>query len=207
MELAGDNPEKAISEITNSLKQWRKTSYDLPHFYATYATVECLLYQGRVEEARQRLLSDWQSIRGSLFTRKSQLHRLMLFYLRGRTALAVWQVRQDAHNLRSEIDQYAKRLSKLHSPWADALSNLLHAGVLKAGNRNQDASRLLGAAEEILRQQDLSLFAAAVLRRRGELEGEGGMNRIETADAFMKGEHIHRPDRMTAMILPGRWQP
>ena len=65
--------------------------------------------------------------------------------------------------------------------------------------------RLLGEAEETLREQNFRLMAACVLRRRGELEGAAGMNRVETADAFMRLEGVMRPDRMTAMYLPGQW--
>jgi len=71
--------------------------------------------------------------------------------------------------------------------------------------RPADAVLLLEQAEEILRHQDLRLLAAATLRRRGELEGAAGIHRVEAADTFMRSENILRPDRMTAMILPGDW--
>ena len=59
------------------------------------------------------------------------------------------------------------------------------------------------SAEVTLHQQDFRLLAAAVSRRRGELEGEAGSARVQAADAFMRSENILRPDRMTSMILPG----
>src|SRR5579862_488527 len=72
-------------------------------------------------------------------------------------------------------------------------------GVMAGLNRRTDAVLLLARAEEILREQQLLMLAAAVSRRRGELEGEKGSGRIQAADAFMKSENILRPDRMTAM--------
>jgi hypothetical protein len=205
VELAADNPDQALTEIARSMNQWRKTSYDLPHLYATFSGVECLLYAGRSEQARQLLLSDWQAIRLSLYTRKSQIHRTILGYLRGRTALAGWLLNRGDRELRAEIEQCAGRLIKLRSVWGEAFSILLRAGIMAGLNRRTDALTLLARAEEILRDQELLMLAAAVSRRRGELEGEKGSGRIQAADAFMKSENILRPDRMTAMILPGDW--
>jgi hypothetical protein len=205
VELAADDPDRALAEIARSMKQWRKTSYDLPHLYATIAGVECLLYAGRNDDARALLLSDWEGIRRSLYTRKSQIHRTILYFLRGRTALAGWLKNPSADDLRDEIHQFSKRLSKLGCPWADAFEMLLRAGVMVGSKRETDAVSLLADAEDILLNQDLRLLASAVSRRRGELEGETGAGRIDDADAFMRTENIRRPDRMTAMILPGAW--
>ncbi len=205
VELAADDPERALAETARALQQWRKKSYDLPHFYAAITRVECRLYAGRTKEARQFLVSEWPAMRRSLFARKSQVHKTLLYYLRGRTSLAEWLRDPSARQLRVETEQYANRLAKLHSPWGEALCRLLRAGVLAGLKRPADAVLLLEQAEAILRQEDLRLLAAATLRRRGELEGSAGIHRIEAADAFMRSETILRPDRMTAMILPGVW--
>jgi hypothetical protein len=205
VELAADNPERALAEISRSMDRWRKPSFDLPHLYATFAGVECLLYAGCTDEARQLVLSDWQAIRRSLYTRKSQIHRTILGYLRGRTALAGWLRNPADRELGVEIEQYAGRLVKLRSVWGQAFSILLHAGIMAGLKRPADALLLLARAEEILREQDLQMLAAAVSRRRGELEGGAGEVRIATADAFMKSENIRCPEHMTAMILPGKW--
>ena len=79
---------------------------------------------------------------------------------------------------------------------------LLHAGVAAGLERPADALDLLSQAEDILREQDLRLFAAAVSRRRGQLEGDKGLRRIEDAESFMAAENIKRPDRMAFMLLP-----
>jgi hypothetical protein len=205
IELAADDPDRALAEIEGSIKRWRKTSYDLPHLYATFAKVECFLYADRAEDARQLLLSDWPLIRRSLFTRKSQIHRTILFYLRGRTSLAGWLQQPTARELRVETEQFATRLRKLDSRWADALSGLLRAGILTGFGRRAAAVRQLQTAETALRSQGLNLLAAAVLRRQGELLNDTGTEQIEAADAFMRSENIVRPDRITAMILPGDW--
>jgi hypothetical protein len=203
--LAADDPERGIAETTHAIQQWRKTRYDLQHFGATFAIMECHLYAGRTEQARASLLADAPDIRHSLLFRKGHIVRATLFYARGRTALAEWLRDPAAHNLQAETEKFADKLIGLQSPWGKALSLLLRAGIVAGMKRRSDALRLLENAEELLRQQDLQLFAAAVLRRRGELEGEPGIAKIEAADAFMRSENIVRPDKMTAMILPGNW--
>jgi tetratricopeptide (TPR) repeat protein len=203
--LAADDPGGAIAETTRAIQQWRKTRYDVQHFGATISCIDADLYAGRTAEARRRILSAWPAIRRSLYTRKCQILRTTLFFARGRTALAEWLRDPSARELRVETEQFAARLGKLHSPWGDALSKLLRAGIMAGLKRPAEAILLLAQAEEILRQQDLRLLAAATLRRRGELEGPAGIQRIEAADAFMRSETILRPDRMTAMILPGAW--
>lgn len=202
VELAADRPEDARSEMRSSIKLWRKSSYDLPHFYTTLAGVECLLYEGHTREARELLLSDWKAIKKSLFTRKSQIHRTILFYLRGRTSLAEWLRNAGNDTLRLDVEKFAGRLRRVDSPWSIAYSMLLHAGVAAGLERPADALDLLSQAEDILREQDLRLFAAAVSRRRGQLEGDKGLRRIEDAESFMAAENIKRPDRMAFMLLP-----
>jgi hypothetical protein len=144
-------------------------------------------------------------MRRSLLFRKSHILRATLFYARGRTALAEWLRRPEASDLRAEAQKYAARLAKLRSPWGEALGLMLRAGLIAGLKRPGHSALLLERAELILREHGFRLFAAAALRRRGELEGPAGIHRIEAADAFMRSENIVRPDRMTAMILPGSW--
>ena len=135
VELAADLPDRALTEMARALKQWRKTYFDLPHFNGALARMECHLYAGRTEEARRLLLEDWPAIRKSLFTRKSQMQRTTLYYARGRTALAEWLRQPDKSVLRQEINEYAKRLSGVGSPWGDAFSGILRPAWRLVFNR------------------------------------------------------------------------
>jgi hypothetical protein len=205
VDLAADEPDRSIAATSNAIQQWRQTAYDLQHFGATFARMECNLYAGRTQEARALLLADSTAMRRSLLFRKSHILRATLFYARGRTALAEWLRRPEASDLRAEAQKYAARLAKLRSPWGEALGLMLRAGLIAGLKRPGHSALLLERAELILREHGFRLFAAAALRRRGELEGPAGIHRIEAADAFMRSENIVRPDRMTAMILPGSW--
>ena len=52
----------------------------------------------------------------------------------------------------------------------------------------------------------MALHAAASRRCRGLLlGGEEGRALVQSADAWMANERILNPERMTAMLAPGRW--
>lgn len=203
VELAADDPHRAIKEIGNALGQWSQARYDTPHFLAAFSTVECELYVGRFEQARRRVLTEWSALLGSLLFRKCQSFRVLLYYMRARTALAIWLQQRDDRTLVREVEHYASRLRAIRSPWGVAIGEALQSSVEAGCGRVQEAILLLDSAEATLRQQDLRVLAEAVSRRRGELEGAGGTDRVQTADAFMRSEGILRPDRMAFMILPG----
>ena len=202
-DLAADNPDRALQEISNALGQWSQARYDTPHFATAFASVECELYAGRIDQARSRLLKEWPALKASLLFRKCQTFRIMLLYMRARTALAAWLTQRDDSVLSKEVNSCVSLLLKSRSPWATALGHALQSSIAYGTGHVDEAIRLLGVAETKLRQQSFFLMAAAVSRRRGDLEGEAGYARVLAADRFMASEGIIRPDRMAFMILPG----
>jgi len=203
VDLAADDPDRAIAETGQALGQWSQARYDLPHFGAVFSAVECELYAGRFDQARDRVLMEWTALKRSLLFVKGQTFRILLFYMRARTALATWLRQRDDRTLVREIEHYASLLTKTRSPWGAALGDALRSSVEVWRGDVPQAILLLDRAEASLRHQDFRLLAAAVSRRRGELEGEAGIARVQAAAAFMRSESIVRPDRMTFMILPG----
>jgi hypothetical protein len=72
--------------------------------------------------------------------------------------------------------------------------------------RRDAAASLLEESEAQLTAAQMGLFAAAARRRRGELTGgETGRGLIASADRQMASQQIVNPSRMTAMLLPGRF--
>ena len=56
------------------------------------------------------------------------------------------------------------------------------------------------------RQPDMALHAACARRRLGELTGgDEGRTLIAAANEWMRGQEIKNPERMAAVIAPGKW--
>jgi len=202
-DLALDYPDRALEEISQAIEQWSQARYDCPHLGAAFSAVECELYAGRLDQARKRVLKEWPVVQSSLLCRKCQPFRILSYYMRARTALAVWLRKRNDRGLEREIEYYASQLKHARSPWGAAFAEALLSPLEAGRGHLREAILLLDSAEAKFRQVDLGLLATAVSRRRGELEGEAGVGRVQAADAFMRSENIARPDRMTFMILPG----
>jgi hypothetical protein len=70
-----------------------------------------------------------------------------------------------------------------------------------------DVADLLTRAQLGFEAADMALYSAAARRCRGLLVGGGeGAALVAEADAWMRNEGIRNPERMTAMLAPGRWQ-
>ena len=69
------------------------------------------------------------------------------------------------------------------------------------------ALRFLESAEAGFTAASMALHAAAARRRRGELMGgDAGRALVSGSDAWMTAQAIKAPERMTAVLAPGRWR-
>ena len=65
---------------------------------------------------------------------------------------------------------------------------------------------MLDRAESGLRSAEMALHLAAARRRRGELVGgDEGRGLVEESNAWMTGQGIRNPDRMSLLLAPGAW--
>ena len=100
----------------------------------------------------------------------------------------------------------ARRLRREKAEWAAALADLLDAGASTLRGDTARAIDRLKRSEALFDHADMALHAAAARRRRGELIGGAeGEQLIEAADAWMRQQHIASPERMVAMLAPGRF--
>lgn len=82
----------------------------------------------------------------------------------------------------------------------------MHAGVAATRGDSTSAARLLAGAESGLRAAEMALHLAAATRRRGELiGGDAGRGLVDESNAWMTGQGIRNPDRMSALLAPGAW--
>jgi len=102
---------------------------------------------------------------------------------------------------------HAQAILRERTHWADSLALLLQAGAAATPREPARAQSLLESAEAGFTRGDMALYATAARRRRGELMGgEAGRDLVAAADTWMTGQGIKNPERMTAMLAPGRWR-
>ncbi len=101
----------------------------------------------------------------------------------------------------------ARRLERERMPCPAAMARLIRAGVA-AVRGDSRAVDLLAEAAACFEAVDMRLCAAAARRRRGELSGgDEGSSLIADADAWMAGQGIRNPARMTDLYAPGFGRP
>ena len=183
----------------------------MQHYFHLFGDAEISLYSGSGQAAWRELLDRWPGLKRSLLLR-SQYFRIEALQLRARCALSA----AESHNLsaanRRRFLRFAlkdaRRIAREKTPWADPLSALLGAGVSSHRGDEKGAVERLKTAEIGFDATKMALYAAAARRCRGTLlGGEEGRGLVESADAWMRGERIKNPLRMTAMLAPGRWTP
>jgi hypothetical protein len=200
--LAGD-PDGARREVTEWLARWPAQRFSLQHFHALLIHTQIDLYTGQGLPAWQRITSQWPDLARSLLL-SVQVIRAWMRYLRGSGALAAAAGTTRNRHLWREAARDARRLRRERMPWAEALAQLLEAGVAGVRGDRTGAVRRLAAAAAALEGVELGVFAAAARRRRGELlGGDEGRVLLAHADAWMQERHIADPARITAMVAPG----
>ncbi len=194
--LATDEPHLAREELREVMGRWSQQGFHVQHMNRLYDEARIDLYLRDGASAWRRVSEQWPLVDRSHLLRVQQV-RIFLRHLRGCCALAVSEDRL------AGAERDARALWREKVPWAQALAQLLHAGVAaRRGGRR--AAELLRDGAERCDAAAMRLFAAAARRRLGELQGgEEGRALIEKADEWMKGQQVVRPDRMAALLVPG----
>ena len=203
--LVNDDPAFALSEIERARREWRRDGYSNERLDILIGTVNARLYLGEARRALSLIGEEWQSITGARLHR-AELSRIWLRWDRGRCALAASREdSRDASRLWASAEEDARALATERATWAGALSGLLRAGVASARDRDGErARRLLEAAVAVLEREGMDLHANAARRCLGVLVGGGAGHAMSVAaDAWMRGQRIRDPGRMTAMLVPG----
>ncbi len=208
--LAADQPEQAQAQLTQAMARWSIQGFQVQHWWSMIAQVDIALYAGDALKAWELLARLWPALRRSLLLRINQLILIESLHHRAAIALAVaancGAGTFQARRLRRSAEHDATRIEREGMPWGNPLAQLIRAGVATLGGRGDDAVALLSAAETGFQAADMSLYAAAARRRKGELvAGDEGRTLIAAADAWMAGQQIQNPERMTAMLAPGKW--
>jgi hypothetical protein len=199
--LMEDDTELARGEIDRAMRDWRLPGFHIEHHYAMLARVNVALYAGDTEAARADVLRAWPGLERSYLMRIPAV-RVQARAARARTAIALARSSDRARSapLLDEAARLARSLTREPLPFAKALGELVHAGVLAARGKTRAASLRFAAAERACDSLELLLHSVAARRRRGEIERDDAL--VRDADVWMASESIDVPARFAAMLAP-----
>jgi eukaryotic-like serine/threonine-protein kinase len=184
-----DRTAQGRIEVQHAIEAWTARGFHLQHYYAWVALTSFDLYEG---------LDPWPRVE-QLWPQLARSHLLVCqsvaiegHHLRARAAIASGHDRPVREALRA-LRRYAGH------PLADAFAALIRAGACRDRDR---AAHELASAEELCVRGELTAFAAAARRRRGELLGNHAL--VAAADRILAGQSVRRPDHFARMLIPIR---
>ena len=200
---AVDDVESGRREVSDVMERWSHQGFQLPHWWELFATGNMDLYQGGAE-AHRRIEARWPALADSMLLR-IQVLRLESLHFRARGALAAARaIPAERSALARFARNLASKMARERMPWSDALAVAVRAAASHVEGRPEESARLLDEAARGFDSADMALMAATARRRRGQiLGGDEGRALVVAANAFMSTQRIVRPDRMTAMLMPG----
>jgi hypothetical protein len=206
--LALDDPERARAELATGMAGWQRQTFDYMGLWVRGARADISLYCGEPPVLADRVDAPWRAFARAL-DRFVQLGFMLGLDNRARRRVAAaartGMAGPRAALLRG-VEVHARALLRQRTRWGNPVAWLLHAGAASVRGERERAVGWLDMAEQGFVGADMALHAAVARRRRGELlGGDAGRRLVEEADAWMSGEKIQRPERMSDMLAPGRW--
>jgi serine/threonine protein kinase/tetratricopeptide (TPR) repeat protein len=201
--LGADHPDECLKESLRVLDS--PGDFHLQHYGAALTCVETYLYLGDYAAAREQLVKAWVPMSKSFILRR-QIFRILAYFLRGRVALACWLA--DRHNsvLRSEVEDYAKRIRRIRSAWCQPMTSVLIAGLAVGDGNRSEGVRALDEAHNGFEKIPLHGYASASSYVSGLLRGdEKGFAQVQRAQEFLKTHNFQNPAAFLRMLIPGQW--
>ncbi|HKC11305.1 MAG TPA: AAA family ATPase, partial [Vicinamibacteria bacterium] len=206
--LAADDAGRARQELEAGLEGWTQGRFDYLQLWARSARTDIALYSGESTLLPERVAPQWR-LSARALDRFVQAGFIRGLDQRARRRLATAAESQSPRvrdALLRGAERHARTILGERTRWGDPLAFLLQAGAAATRGKTERALALLSSAESGFAGADMALYLAAVQRRRGQLMGgDEGRSLVDTASAWMAGQSIKNPERMTAMLAPGRW--
>ncbi|MBL8680084.1 MAG: protein kinase [Myxococcales bacterium] len=201
--IGRDDAARGRKIVDDAVARWSMRGFQVQHWWALRAHVECDLYEGDGPTSLVRLEGQWGALERSLLLRV-QYAKIEALQLRGRALIAASGAGMSGRWLLARAERDAKALAREEVPWAVGLGALLDAGI--AGKRGQrEAQRAaLERAERQLTVADMPLYAAAARYKRGALiGGDAGRALIERATREASVLGAQRIERASEWLAPG----
>jgi hypothetical protein len=205
--LAADRPDRARSELKDSIARWSTKAFYMQHYFALVAQADIALYAGDPASALKVLLERQPALERSRLLRVHHL-RIEWLHLCARSLIgeATREAGGEAGSLVRRAEAIARRIEREGVRWADALAALLRASIASFRGNREEAARRLGFAASRFATADMGLYAAVSRRRLGSiLGGEEGKALADGADAWMRNQKIKNPAGFARMLAPGRF--
>jgi eukaryotic-like serine/threonine-protein kinase len=204
--LVMDRPEEARAQVAAVDLEAYDTGddYHLLHYYQLLALTQADLYEGKAIEAWRRVDAGSRPLDRSYLLRIQNV-RIETSFLRARAALACAMVSSPDQRpaLIAEARRRIRGLEDEDAGWASGFAEQLRALVALVQDDRAGAEAHLEAAERIFARSDMSLHAAIMRLRLGQLAG-GPVGAAWAAGARhrLRDEAIVDPDRMARMLCP-----
>ncbi|MBA3503551.1 MAG: AAA family ATPase [Deltaproteobacteria bacterium] len=186
-----DRTQQGRVEVDHAIAEWSPGGFHLQHYYGLLAHASFELYDGDASAAHARIEAIWPMLEQSRLL-ICQSVAIESHHLRARAALATGK----------DVAPQLRALAKYRNPWASAFTALLRAG---AATDRAEAARLLAIAVEASSTADMSAFASAARRRRGELLDDA--NLVERADRELAAQAVRAPEKLARLLVPLRSRP
>ena len=192
-----DQPDAALAELQEAMARWSPQGYLQIHASEMFHRSDFALYCGDAAAAWKTIDAGWSPLRGSHLLMLQTIH-IPALYLRARAALAMAaQSSADPRPFLTSAERDARHIERERAHWGAPLAALLRAGVASTRGDAETSAQLLAEAEHGFHSADMALHAAAARARRGD---------VNASRAWMAGQGIRNPERMIAMLAPGRWR-
>lgn len=205
--LAADDADGAAAAVDEYLTIWGMEGYHLQHLTGLMSLTYIDLYRGHGPRALERLQSKQRWFRAGFYN-TIQVLRVFNASLLGRAALMASHGAKDRSRLLALAASAARKLESERVEWVQPLASTLRAGLAHAGGDTDAAVRLLLDAADAFDRVPMEGYAAAARWRAASLvdgSAPSGEPR-RRAEVWMEREHIHNPERMTAMLAFGARQ-
>jgi serine/threonine protein kinase len=203
--LADDDVDEARRQLRAAAGMWSHSKFFLQNYRVLLAEANIEMYAGNGALAYEHVVTRWGQIRRSLML-AVQYIRADAYYLRARAALASADTAARRGARLAEAERYVRKLEQQKMPWTDLLAHSVRASLELSRGDRVGAIEHLRAAIDRSEEAGMALHGAAARFQLGSLLGAGeGRKLVETAEDWMLAQDIHAPERMSTLLIPGKW--
>lgn len=203
--VAEDRGAECVTLCESILARWTsKHGMQTQHYWATFALVQALLYDGHDHAAYERIVGAWPQFKRAMMLGMDTVHA-EVSHLRGRTALAAWASEREGaprRRLLADAQRQRRVLAKKPMRWMQTLGLLLEGGIRAAQGDVPGAidSFAQGAAQgEVLGLRVFELSARHAILRLDPEATSAGLEAIESA---LRDQGVTDPSKVARLFAP-----